>query len=134
MKTVNVFLVVIIFALEKGLLYFDNHCNYFAHYAHDTLLAVTLSGAILSFVYFFYGIKRKKRLKMDADDELSKVVKYRAGHIAFVLNLIFWLFLFSDRIRFTDLSNLLGGGLLISLFIGLLSLLVSRYYPYAKQD
>lgn len=40
MKTLGrILLILIVYFLEKGLLYFDHNSNYFANNAHDTLLA-----------------------------------------------------------------------------------------------
>jgi hypothetical protein len=130
----TVLFVVFIFILEKCLLYFDNHSDYFANYAHDTMLAIIIIVAIILFALIFYKIRKSKLFGLNADDELSKVRKYKAGYFAFYMNLLFWLLLYSDRIRFTDISNLMGGGILTSLFIGIFSLLLSSFGLYDEQN
>jgi len=130
----TVLFVVYIFILEKCLLYFDNHSDYFANYAHDTMLAIIIIVAIILFALIFYRVRKHKLVGFYADDELSKIRKYKAGYFAFYMNLFFWFLLYSDRIRFTDISNLMGGGILISLFIGIFSLLLSSFGIYDEQN
>ena len=133
MKTLRVsILVLIVYFLEKGLLYFDQNSNFFANYAHDTLLSLIVVGAIFLFIIIFFGIRKNGGLGFRADDELTTVRKWKVGYLAYRLNLILWLFLFSDRMKFTDISNLIGGGIILSLFVGVLSLLYFRFYPSEK--
>ncbi len=135
MKFLKAFFVVIIISIfEKGLLYFDNHVSYFAHYAHDTALALIVYGLIIFFILVFYRIRKRNWLGIESDDEMSKVRKYKIGYYAYVNNLFLWLFLFTDRIKFHDISNLVGGGIIFSLLIGLFSILLVKKGLYEKQN
>jgi hypothetical protein len=133
MKVLKIVLsVVIVHLLVKGLVYFDKHSNYFANYANDTLLALIIYGAILFFVVFIYSIRKNKRLGFQADDELSSLRKYKVGYNAYFLNLLLWFFIFNQKSQFSDISNLLGGGIILSLVIGVVSMLASRFDSYEK--
>lgn len=126
--------VVFILILVKGLIYFDNHSSYFANYAHDTLLSVIIYGAIFLFVVFIYKTRKNKRFIFRADDELSSERKFKGGYNAYFYTLLLWFFLYSYRIQFTDISNLVAGGIILSLLIGVVSMLASNFNFYEKQD
>jgi len=131
-KLKKILSVVFVFLLVKGLVYFDKHSNYFANYAHDTLLALIILAAIIIFIVFIYKIRHNKRFVLQADDELSSLRKYKGGYNAYFLNLVLWVFLFTVRIQFSDISNLVGGGIILSLIIGVVSILASSFDTYEK--
>ena len=126
--------ITIILLLVNSLIYFDNHITYFANYAHDTYLAVLILGAILFFIVFVFKIRRNNKFVFRADDELSSKRKYKGGYYAFFYTLLLWFYLFNSRSQFTDISNLLGGGIILSLLIGVVTILVSNYNLHEKQD
>jgi len=126
--------VVFILLLVKGLIYFDNHSSYFANYANDNLLALIIYGAILLFSVFIYKTRKNKKFVLRADDELSSERKHKGCYYAYFYTLLLWFFLFGYRIQFTDISNLLGGGIILSLLIGVVSMLASNFDSYEKQD
>ncbi len=133
MKTLGrILLILIVLLLEKTLLYFDHNFNYFANYAHDTLLSVILYGAIVLFILIFYKIRKNKGIGFRADDEFTTLRKWKVGYYAYFLTLILWLNIFNDKIQFTDISNMIGGGIILSLLIGVITLLYFRFYPSEK--
>jgi hypothetical protein len=83
-------------------------------------------------IIVFFKIRKYAGPIFQADDELSRVRKWKVGYLAYFLNLLLWLFLFTDRIKFTDITNLIGGGIILSLIIGVVSLLYSRYISYEE--
>lgn len=130
----RILFVVIIYLLEKGLLYFDNHTDYFANYAHGTLLSLIIIGLFFFTIIFFFKISVNKNFVFRVDDELSSARKYQLGYSAYFFSLILWLFLFFDRINFSDISNLIGGGIILSLLIGIILTIASRIRPYEEQN
>ncbi len=126
--------ILFIFFLEKGLLYFDKSSDYFAKYSHDTLLFFIIFGAIILFAITFYKLRKEKHLLFEADDELSMRRKYQAGYYAFYDSLWLWLLLFMDKDQFHSMGVVLGGGILISLIIAVISFILVRYRIYEEQN
>jgi len=127
-------LIILVFLFEKGLVYFDNNSHYFAHYAHDTLLSIIIYVLIIVFIIAFLKIRRSPGSVFQADDELSMARKWKVGYLAYILNLWLWLLLFSDRVKFSDITNLIGGGIILTLIIGVVSFLYFRIFSYEEQN
>jgi hypothetical protein len=52
-----------------------------------------------------------------AEDEMSLLLKYKAGYYAFLWSMFMWLIIFIFKDKFPDVETMLGGGILISALI-----------------
>ena len=52
-----------------------------------------------------------------AEDEMSLLLKYKAGYFAFLWSMYMWLFIFIFKDKFIDVETMLGGGILLSALI-----------------
>lgn len=80
----------------------------------DLLIFVLI---IVSGVYaFMTHLKRHRELVAGypAEDEMSRLIKYKAGHHAFMASMYIWLAIFLFKESFPDIETLLGGGILLS--------------------
>ncbi len=61
--------------------------------------------------------KKNKELKegQPAENELSTLIKYKAGYLAYMYSSYMWLFIFKDK--FPTIESIIGGGILCSALI-----------------
>lgn len=79
---------------------------------------------LIAGVYAFSDEKRKQRNIEEgfpAEDEMSDLIKYRAGYKTFITSMYVWLALFLFKDWFRDLDTLFGIGVLLPavIFIGI---------------
>jgi uncharacterized membrane-anchored protein len=83
---------------------------------------IVIFGAIALYVSY------KRDLSIDAgfpaDDEMTLLLKYKAGYYSFLISMYMWLFIFIFKDEFPDVETMLGGGILLS---GLISFIVKFY-------
>jgi len=78
---------------------------------------------IIGVVAFIIAYKKAKEEKdgLPADDELSTLIKYKAGYYAYMASMYMLLFIFLLRDKFPDIETMLGGGILLSALIAFIS-------------
>ncbi len=69
------------------------------------------------FIYQEIKIDREKKEGLPPEDELSNLIKYRAGYKAYLASMYMWLFIFIFKDKFPDTETMLGGGILLSAII-----------------
>jgi MFS family permease len=91
------------------------------------LLIAVLAVIVLLFASFqaFQRIREEKRGE-PAEDELSSLLKMRAGSQAFFYSQFLWLFLFLFHSKFADIENAFGIGILGSAAIYGISLIILK--------
>jgi hypothetical protein len=88
---------------------------------------------VISGTYAFVTHMRRYqagKVGLPPDDELSNLIKYKAGYYAFMTSMYIWLFIFLFKRYFPDAETMLGGGILLSAFvaIGLKIYLMHNYH------
>jgi hypothetical protein len=88
---------------------------------------------VISGTYAFVTHMRRyqaEKVGLPPDDELSNLIKYKAGYYAFMTSMYIWLFIFLFKRYFPDVETMLGGGILLSAFvaIGLKIYLMHNYH------
>ena len=70
-------------------------------------------------IAFVRALKRDKEEKegLPAEDELSNLIKYKAGYLAYMTSMYMWLFIFIFKDKFPNVESMLGGGILLSALI-----------------
>lgn len=97
------------------------------------IIALIVISAIYAFVTH---LKRYKDVQsgFPAEDEMSTLIKYKAGHHAFLASLYMWLFIFLFKDVFPDVETMLGGGILLSAAISFaIKSYLARHY-HENQD
>ena len=71
---------------------------------------------IVGGIAVFLSHKRDKSIEagFPAEDEMSLLLKYKAGYYAFLSSMYIWLFIFIFKDKFPDVESMLGGGILLS--------------------
>jgi hypothetical protein len=71
---------------------------------------------VLAILALYRSRKKEKEVKagFPAEDEMSLLLKYKAGYYAFLASMYLWLFIFLFKDKFPDLETMLGGGILLS--------------------
>lgn len=77
-------------------------------------LIVILGGIAL---YIAYKKDKSVAEGFPAEDEMSLLLKYKAGYFAFLWSMYMWLFIFIFKDKFPDVETMLGGGILLSALI-----------------
>jgi len=74
---------------------------------------------VLGTIAFVRALKRDKEEKegLPAEDELSNLIKYKAGYLAYMTSMYMWLFIFIFKDKFPNVESMLGGGILLSALI-----------------
>ncbi len=75
---------------------------------------------VVGFIALTKAIRNDKEEKdgIPAEDELSNLLKYKAGYLAYSASMYMWLFIFLFKDKFPDIETMLGGGILLSVLIG----------------
>jgi len=78
---------------------------------------------ILGVVAFANAFKRNKEVSegFTIEDELSRLLKYKAGYQAYMASMYMWLFIFLFKDKFPDVETMLGGGILLSAAIAMIA-------------
>jgi uncharacterized membrane protein YidH (DUF202 family) len=87
------------------------------------MLVIAALIVIIGIVAIVLGMKRMQDEKkgLPADDELSNLIKYKAGYYAYIASIYMWLFIFLFKGLFPDIETMLGGGILLSGLIGFIA-------------
>jgi len=80
------------------------------------IFILIIAGGIIALVN---AVKRDKEEKqgIPAEDELSTLMKYKSGYLAYMASMYMWLFIFLFKSKFPDVETMLGGGILLSALI-----------------
>ena len=78
------------------------------------ILIIVIGGIAL-----FLAHKRDKSVEegYPPEDEMTLLLKYKAGYFAFLASMYMWLFIFIFKDKFPDVETMLGGGILLSALI-----------------
>lgn len=84
--------------------------------------------AILSAYLLIQAFKKDKEKKegFALEDELSDQIKFKSGYYAYISSMYMWLILFLFKEHFPDIETLLGGGILLSAFIGFICKIIIK--------
>lgn len=68
---------------------------------------------------FIRHMRRYEEIKAGfaVEDELSKQIQYKAGYYSFITSLFIWCGIFAFHQFIPDVETMLGGGLLLSMFV-----------------
>ena len=97
------------------------------------IIALTVIAAIYAFVIY---LKQHKDVKsgFPAEDEMTTLIKYKAGYYAFTASMYMWLLIFLSKRLFPDVETMLGSGILMSaVFAIVIKIYLTRNY-HADQD
>ena len=78
------------------------------------ILIIILGGVAL---YISFRKDKERREGQPVEDELSNLIKYKAGYYAFIWSMYMWLFIFILRGYFPNTESMIGGGVLLSALI-----------------
>ena len=75
---------------------------------------------VFAFIASFFALRRDREEKegIPREDEMTTLLKYKAGYYAYLYSMYMWLFIFLLRDKFPDIETRLGGGILLSALIG----------------
>ena len=118
---------LIIFSMVLGLDFFEKHTGFFKWLDPTTLWIIVLVAMV--FPIRFLRKSRKKKNGIPSDDELSILVKYKIGYYSFFSSSFLWYCLFCFKDRISDINTILGGGILLSVLIVLITSVVFKLYP-----
>jgi len=78
---------------------------------------------IIGIVAFVNALKADREAieGLTVEDELSRFLKYKAGYQAFMISMYMWLFIFLFKDKFPDTETMLGGGILVSCAIAMIT-------------
>lgn len=94
-------------------------------------LLVFILIVVLGAIALINAYRKDKEIKagFPEDDELSLIIKYKAGYNAFLASMYMWLFIFIFQRYFPNTESMLGSGVLLSGLIFYISkLLVKKEY------
>lgn len=117
---------LIILLLVLGLRFFENQTGFFKWIDPMLLLLIV----VITFIYtqqFLKG-KRKKKNGIPADDELSILIKYKVGYYSYLASAFLWYILFVFKDHFPDTETILGGGILFSSLIVIVSAVIIKHF------
>ena len=117
---------MLILSVVFGLKYLENQTGFFKSINPLFLLALI----IIAFVYTLQSLKRKGKKKNGdpIDDELSILIKYKIGYYSFLASSFLWYLLFVLKDDFPDTETILGGGILLSTLIVIVTnIIVKRF-------
>jgi len=129
MKKQRIILVtayLLILSIVFGLKYLENQTGFFKSINPLFLLALI----IIAFVYTLQSLKRKGKKKngIPVDDEFSLLIKYKIGYYSFLASSFLWYLLFVLKDDFPDTETILGGGILLSTLIVIVtSIIIKRF-------
>ena len=125
-KKILVTAYLLILSVVFGLKYLEKQTGFFKSINPLFLLALI----IIAFVYTLQSLKRKGKKKngIPIDDELSLLIKYKIGYYSFLGSSFLWYLLFVLKDSFPDTETILGGGVLLSTLIVIVtSIIIKRF-------
>ena len=93
-----------------------NHRDYIPKGLGVFIFAMIMIAGIYAFVTHMRRYKEEKE-GFAVEDELSKQIQYKAGYYAFNASLFIWFAIFAFQQFIPDTETMLGGGLLLSMFV-----------------
>ncbi len=111
---------VLIIVVIWGLIVIEKGADLFQGFNLFIFIFIIITG-IIAFIKVLKQDKEEKE-GFPAEDELSKLIKYKSGYYAYMATMYMWLFIFLLKDKFPDTETMLGGGILLS---GLISLIVT---------
>ena len=126
-RVLLVIIYIIILIIVLLLRYFEIQTGFFKLINPIFLTAIVVVG----FIYTLRSLKRKNKKKngIPKDDELSLLIKYKTGYYSYLASLFLWYMLFAFRDHFPDIETILGGGLLISVLIVIITRIIIKRFP-----
>ena len=94
-------------------------------------LFIFLLVIVLGLIAFIKALKRDKdeKLGLPIEDEMSTLIKYKSGYLAYQYSMYMWLFIFLLKDKFPNVESMLGGGILLSALIGfIVKIIVKRNF------
>jgi len=125
-KIILVTAYLLILSVVFGLKYLEKQTGFFKSINPLFLLALI----IIAFVYTLQSLKRKGKKKngIPIDDELSILIKYKIGYYSFLASSFLWYLLFALKDDFPDIETILGGGILLSTLIVIVTgIIIKRF-------
>jgi hypothetical protein len=110
-----------------GLKYLEKQTGIFKSINPLFLLALI----IIAFVFTLQSLKRKGKKKngIPIDDEFSLLIKYKIGYYSFLGSSFLWYLLFILKDDFPDTETILGGGILLSTLIVIVTRIIIKRFP-----
>jgi len=68
----------------------------------------------ISAIYIYYKKNKEQRSGEPEDDEMTLMIKYKAGYKAYMASMYLWLLIFLFRDKFPNIETMVGGGILVS--------------------
>jgi hypothetical protein len=128
MKKLNktALLAAILLLTVTGLIYFIITSTVAMRPLDITIIALIL---IAVFIVLMQAIKKynEEKAGFPLEDELSLLIKYKSGYYAFIISMYMWLFIFLFRDKFPDVETMMGGGILVSGLLAMLTKLVLKH-------
>jgi hypothetical protein len=130
MKKQRIILVtayLLILSVVFGLKYLEKQTGIFKSINPLFLLALI----IIAFVFTLQSLKRKGKKKngIPIDDEFSLLIKYKIGYYSFLGSSFLWYLLFILKDDFPDTETILGGGILLSTLIVIVTRIIIKRFP-----
>jgi len=130
MKKQRIILVtayLLILSVVFGLKYLEKQTGLFKSINPLFLLALI----IIAFVFTLQSLKRKGKKKngIPIDDEFSLLIKYKIGYYSFLGSSFLWYLLFILKDDFPDTETILGGGILLSTLIVIVTRIIIKRFP-----
>jgi hypothetical protein len=130
MKKQRIILVtayLLILSVVFGLKYLEKQTGIFKSINPLFLLALI----IIAFVFTLQSLKRKDKKKngIPIDDEFSLLIKYKIGYYSFLASSFLWYLLFILKDDFPDTETILGGGILLSTLIVIVTRIIIKRFP-----
>ena len=130
MKKVRIILFVVsVLAMLIAWLFiaYDSTLNLFGA-KQIVIIVFLLVAGIIAMMGFLKRSKEREEGK-PVDDELTSLIKYRTGYMAYMVSMYMWLFIFIMKSAFPDVETMLGAGILLSALIWYVSqYIVKREY------
>jgi len=85
---------------------------------------------IITFIYTQQSLKSKNNKKngIPVDDELSILIKYKTGYHSYMASAFLWYILFVFKDSFPDTETILGGGILLSSLIVIVTGFIIKHF------
>ena len=77
------------------------------------ILSFVVTTAIIA-LFFYIQKNSEQQSDQPEDDEMTLMIKYKAGYKAYMASMYLWLFIFLFRNKFPDIESMIGGGILLS--------------------